>query len=167
MSDVVDVLIGLGSNIEAKSNTAKAICCLRDRFDLVATSTFYTSEPVGRLDQPAFINGVVRLQTPLTASELKAQLLAIEAELGRIRDPNDKCGPRTIDLDIIAYGDQAIDDLQIPDPNLEARWFVTIPAAELWPDWQHPITSLSLTAIAEPMRGKIDGHPVDLADCDM
>lgn len=122
----------------------------------------YTSAPVGRVDQPEFINGVVHLQTALAPRDLKKQLLEIEAALGRVRDPNDKCGPRTIDLDIVLFG-QLIDvDLQIPDPNMSVRWFVAIPAAELIPNWKHPESGELLSQIAAEMEDSIDGAPIDL-----
>lgn len=165
MSSIVDVLIGIGSNIEPMRNVAKAVERLGADFDLCGVSTIYTSAPVGRIDQPVFFNGAAHIRTDQPVDVLKRNLLTIESDLGRIRDPNDKCGPRTIDLDIISYGDCVSPDHQIPDPGLDTRWFVAIPAAELLPDWVHPITGRLLIKIAEDHRDSIDGEPVDVLNC--
>ena len=128
----VDVAIGVGSNIDAAANVPAAVEKLSGVGEVVAVSQMLTSAPVGRTDQPAFTNGAVRLRTSLSEGDLKQRLLKIEADLGRVRDPDDRCGPRTIDLDIIIYGDRPADD------DLRRRWFVAVPVAEVWPDWACP-----------------------------
>lgn len=162
MSEQVDVLIGIGTNINPEANIVEAIDQLRRLFGSVDVSTIYTSAPVGRVDQPTFLNGAVCIRTDLSPWELKQRLLSIEASQGRIRDPDDKCGPRTIDLDIIAYGSLVDDELQIPDSNLAKRWFVAIPCAELSPDWLHPVIGSTLHEIAAGLSDEIDGSPISL-----
>ncbi len=92
------------------------------------------TDPVGLLDQPRFLNAAARLRTTLAARELLAQLLAVERELGRTRD-GPRWGPRTIDLDLLLYGDEAIDEpgLTVPHPRLHERRFVLEPLADLDP----------------------------------
>jgi len=92
----------------------------------------------GPVDSPAFLNGAVRVVTELSARELMAELLAIEAKLGRTRA--EKWGPRTIDLDLILYGDRIIDEpgLRVPHPRAHQRRFVLEPLAEIGGDVVHP-----------------------------
>lgn len=159
---MVDVIVGVGANINPETNIAAAIGQLRQRFESVSVSTFYTSKPVGRVDQPTFVNGAIVLRSSHSPRELKLAFREIESDLGRIRDPNDKCGPRTIDLDLVAYGDLVDESLEIPDPNLTNRWFVAIPAAELMPEWRHPVHNKTLADIAASMRDLIDGSPATI-----
>lgn len=101
---------------------------------VVARSSLYRSAPVGLLDQPDFINAVVEIVTALSAQELLESLLAIESALGRERSiPN---GPRTIDLDLILYGDHTIQEkeLIVPHPRMHERAFVLVPLTEIAPD---------------------------------
>ncbi len=92
------------------------------------------TDPVGLLDQPRFLNAAARVRTTLGARELLAQLLAVERELGRTRGGG-RWGPRTIDLDLLLYGDEAIDEsgLTVPHPRLHERRFVLEPLADLDP----------------------------------
>ena len=103
--------------------------------DVVAVSTFRETDPVGYEDQPRFVNAVVALETELGPRELLEQLLAVERALGRTRD-GPRYGPRTIDLDLLVYGDDAFDEpgLHVPHPRLAERRFVLEPLFELAPD---------------------------------
>ena len=100
---------------------------------VVAVSTLRETDPVGVTDQPRFLNGVAALETELAPRELLDVLLAVERRLGRER--RERWGPRTIDLDLLLYGDEVIDEagLTIPHPRLHERRFVLEPLAELAP----------------------------------
>src|SRR5688572_27760360 len=101
---------------------------------LAAISSLYASAPVGHAEQPDFVNAVAKIETALDPRELLDALLAVERRRGRVREfPN---APRTLDLDIILYGDAAHDeaDLTIPHPRMHERAFVLAPLAEIAPD---------------------------------
>lgn len=101
---------------------------------LLARSSLYRTAPVGYASQPAFINACALVETALEPVRLLEALLAIERAHGRVRDiPN---GPRTLDLDIVLYGDRTVDEsgLLIPHPRAHERAFVLEPLLEVWPD---------------------------------
>jgi 2-amino-4-hydroxy-6-hydroxymethyldihydropteridine diphosphokinase len=130
--------IGLGSNLGAREDyLRRAIDLLRDdpAIEVVALSSVRETDPVGIVDQPRFLNGVAELETALGARELLGRLLAVEQELGRRRD-GPRFGPRTIDLDLLVFGDEVIDEpgLTVPHPRLDERLFVLEPLHELAPD---------------------------------
>jgi 2-amino-4-hydroxy-6-hydroxymethyldihydropteridine diphosphokinase len=101
---------------------------------LSRVSSVYETAPVGVINQPAFLNLVVELQTTLSARELLAACQAIENAAGRVRER--RWGPRTLDLDLLFYGEETRDDpdLQLPHPRLLERQFVLAPLAEVAPD---------------------------------
>ncbi|MDI9431646.1 MAG: 2-amino-4-hydroxy-6-hydroxymethyldihydropteridine diphosphokinase [Planctomycetota bacterium] len=120
--------VGVGSNVEPERNIVAALERLRDKTHVTGSSTFYRTEPIGRPDQPWFINGVWRIDTTLSPTQICGELLRpIEEALGR-RRCDDKFAPRTIDLDLLLYDDLVIDGL--PHPDL-ARPFTCIPVREL------------------------------------
>ncbi len=136
------VYLAVGSNVEPEENVVEALELLAHYVQIDAVSTFYWTEPVGRRDQPAYLNGVVQLQTSIPPRTLKFGVLrAIEADLGRIRT-DDKYAPRTIDLDILLYGGAVVDepDLRLPDPDITSRGFLIEALAELAPDLELPGT---------------------------
>lgn len=101
---------------------------------LVAQSSLYRNPPEGGMDQPAYVNAVARIETALGPRELLERLLEIERAHGRVRDyPN---APRTLDLDIVLYGDRVVNEpgLVIPHPRMTRRPFVLLPLAEVAPD---------------------------------
>ena len=102
--------------------------------DVLAVSELRETEPVGAVDQPPFLNGAVALETSLSARELLDLLLDVERELGRVR--NERWGPRLVDLDLLLYGAETIDEpgLRVPHPRLHERGFALEPLAELDPD---------------------------------
>ena len=134
---VVRAVVALGSNLDGPESR------VRRAFDamgalpatrLVARSALYRTAPVGYLDQPAFVNACALLETALSPRELLDGLLAIERGHGRVRDiPN---GPRTLDLDIVLYGDLALHEhgLTVPHPRAHERAFVLAPLLDVWPD---------------------------------
>jgi 2-amino-4-hydroxy-6-hydroxymethyldihydropteridine diphosphokinase len=100
---------------------------------LTARSSLYRTAPVGKVDQPDFINAVARLETGLPAQSLLDRLLEIEREHVRVR--TERNGPRTLDLDLLLYGTQRIDlpGLTVPHPRMQERAFVLVPLAEIAP----------------------------------
>ena len=133
--------IGFGSNLGNRlENCRKAITALAElpSCGLTETSSFYESSPVGLVEQPSFINGVVRLETTRDAHWLLQQMLDIENVLGRVRSL--KWGPRTIDLDLLFFDDLIIEspELSLPHPLLHERLFVLKPLHEIAPEFRHP-----------------------------
>lgn len=144
-----EALVSVGSNIEPETNIAQAISRLRDFVDLEAVSTFYRTSPLGRPDQPSFLNGVCLLETEGTPRWLKFGVLRqIESELGRTRT-EDKYAPRAIDLDIALFGDEVVrePDLRVPDPDIRECPFLALPILELRPDVRLPDTGEALADI--------------------
>lgn len=146
------VFVGIGSNIRPEENFREAIRRLERVVHVTAVSTVYLTEPEGRLDQPKFYNGVIEIATDLPPDELRTILRRIEEELGRARS-DDKFAPRTIDLDILLYGSAIIEDLNIPDPEITERAFLSIPLYELAPDLLLPGSGSAISRIAAAHRG--------------
>jgi 2-amino-4-hydroxy-6-hydroxymethyldihydropteridine diphosphokinase len=129
------VYIGLGANLGDREATIRAALAALDAEDgiaVVAVSSLRETEPVGVGPQPLFLNGAASLETTLSARELLDRLLATEQQFGRVRVPGEH-GPRTLDLDLLLYGDEEIDEpgLTVPHPRLHERAFVLEPLAEL------------------------------------
>jgi len=140
---VTTAFVGIGSNLgEPERQIAAALeqLAAEDGIDVVAVSTLRETEPVGYLDQPNFVNGAAKLETELAPSELLERLLAIEGRLGRVRGEGPRFGPRTIDLDLLLYGDESIAEpgLTVPHPRMWERRFVLEPLAELAPALEIP-----------------------------
>ena len=130
--------IGLGSNLaDPRTQVERALRALArlPETRLARQSRLYRSAPWGHADQPEFVNAVAELQTELSPRALLDALLAIERQAGRERDAT-RWGPRVLDLDILACGDQVIDEpgLHVPHSHLHERAFVLLPLAELAPD---------------------------------
>ena len=133
----VTAFIGLGSNLG--DPPAQIQCAIQTLAALPTTrfvrrSSLYRNPPAGYLDQPEFVNAVARIETRLAPRDLLEQLLAIERAHGRVRDfPN---APRTLDLDILLYGERTVREpgLTIPHPRMLERAFVLVPLAEIAPD---------------------------------
>ena len=130
--------IGMGSNLaSAAGNPEATIVAAAERLaalgHLGGRSSLYSTEPVGFADQPRFLNAVVALETDLDARALLQALLRIEQEFGRDRWASQRNGPRTLDLDILVFGDERISEpgLEIPHPRMEEREFVLIPLLEM------------------------------------
>ena len=134
---VTRAYVGLGANLGDRERTLRAAVDAlgaEEGIDVVAVSTLRDTEPVGVGEQPRFLNGVVSLETTLSARALLDRLLEIEQRFGRVRVPGEH-GPRTLDLDLLLYGDEEIDEpgLTVPHPRLHDRRFVLEPLAELAP----------------------------------
>ena len=133
--------VGVGANVGQREETLRrAVELLReaDGVDVLAVSQLRETEPVGVVDQPPFLNGAVEIETARTPRDLLDLLLEIERSLGRVRA--ERWGPRTIDLDLLVYGDEIVDEpgLRVPHPRLHERRFALEPLAELQPDVEVP-----------------------------
>jgi 2-amino-4-hydroxy-6-hydroxymethyldihydropteridine diphosphokinase len=129
--------VGIGSNLgdrEAHVKSALELLAADQGIDVVAVSELRETDPVGPVEQGRFVNGAVLLETELSPRELLGRLLTIEGRLGRVR--NERFGPRTIDLDLLVYGDAVVDEpgLTVPHPRLHERRFALEPLADLAPD---------------------------------
>jgi len=137
MSDAVRAAIALGSNVgdpERQVRSAFDEIDALPRTHVLARSRLYRTAPVGYADQPDFINACALVETSLPPRALLDALLSLEKKHGRVREI--KNGPRTLDLDIVLYGDQAVDEssLTIPHPRAHERKFVLEPLVDVWPD---------------------------------
>ncbi len=140
--------IGLGSNLGERETMIRMALDDLARLPttrLVKASSLYDTEPVGDVVQPNFLNAVAQIDTELTARQVLWNLLLIEKRLGRVRTAQ-RYGPRTIDLDLLLYGNLIVDeaDLQIPHPELTRRSFVLVPLVELDPLLVHPVSGDTL-----------------------
>jgi 2-amino-4-hydroxy-6-hydroxymethyldihydropteridine diphosphokinase len=127
--------VGLGSNMGDRERmlwSAVHMLAFSPEVEVVAVSSIRETDPVGFADQPRFLNAAVALDTELEPRALLEFLMAVERELGRTRDGL-RFGPRTIDLDLLLYGDEVVDEpgLTVPHPRLHERRFVLEPLAEL------------------------------------
>lgn len=124
--------VGIGANLGDREGTIRA--ALAALPGLVAVSELRETEPVGVVDQPPFLNGAAALETELSARELLEALLEVERGLGRER--HERWGPRRIDLDLLLYADETIDEpgLTVPHPRLHERHFALEPLLDLEPE---------------------------------
>ena len=142
MTAGVDVLVGLGSNLDSPARQVEvAIELLATIPDsaFVVRSSLYRSAPFGGIEQPDFVNAAARMKTRLGAGEFLEQLQGIERSRGRERGET-RWGPRVLDLDLLAYGAQVIDeeDLEVPHPGIAERNFVLLPLREIAPEFEIP-----------------------------
>ena len=156
-------VLGLGGNI---GETRKLLAAAVDRLAqqpgirVEAVSALYHTLPWGKTDQPPFLNAAARIDTSLSARGLLATVLSVERQLGRER--GERWGPRTVDIDILLFGDQAIDEpgLHIPHPRLTERAFALAPLVDVMPnaelsgrpaaDWLNAADRAGVVRLAEP-----------------
>ncbi|WP_391118884.1 2-amino-4-hydroxy-6-hydroxymethyldihydropteridine diphosphokinase [Psychrobacillus sp. L3] len=143
--------LSLGSNIGDRLDyLRRAVQLLRESesVQMNKVSSVYETDPVGYVDQGAFLNVVVELETLLSPHQLLKKCNEIEEDLGRTRDIH--WGPRTVDLDILLYNEENMktEDLIIPHPRMTERGFVLVPLVELNPDLVEPLTKHSLLKLA-------------------
>ena len=150
MPEVISAFIAIGSNIAPERNIPAAVAGICHLGRLDAISTFYSTPPIGRDDQPRYLNGVVRVQTAIEPQAIRAALRGIEAALGRART-SDKYAARTIDLDLVLYGQAVVETLNIPDPHIYERPFLAIPIAEIDASVAMPDSQIPISRIAEEM----------------
>ena len=168
------ILIGLGGNLVCETfgpprrTCGAALSLLEARGSrVVARSRWYESAPVPAGDQPWYINAAVAIETTLDPRALVEEALEVEAVLGRRRSiPN---APRTIDLDVLAYGDTVIHpqkagDAAVPHPRLHRRAFVLLPINDITPDWRHPESGTGIDALIDALPRDQICRPIDDAD---
>jgi 2-amino-4-hydroxy-6-hydroxymethyldihydropteridine diphosphokinase len=136
---MTEALLGLGGNLgDVRSVLDAAIrtFCDGEAVRLAARSAGYRTPPWGRTDQPPFVNACIAVETALSPRDLLARAMAVERAFGRERTPGTRWGPRTLDIDLLAYDDVMLDEpgLTLPHPRLFERAFVLVPLAEIRPD---------------------------------
>jgi 2-amino-4-hydroxy-6-hydroxymethyldihydropteridine diphosphokinase len=175
--------IALGSNLDSgfgdrEANLREAVRRIGSPVgglgEVRAVSSFYDTEPVGFVEQPRFLNGTLVLETELEPLELMRGLLGVERGMGREREGAmakgasakgaiakgaSAKGPRVIDLDLLLYreGDGEVmmetEELTLPHPEMQERWFVLKPLAEVAPDWVHPVLGVTVQEMLEEIGG--------------
>lgn len=152
------IFVGVGSNLgDREFLIRKAVESLREipQTTVIRVSSLFDTAPVGEVEQPAFLNAVVWIESGLGPRELLWHLLLVETRMGRVR--TQKWGPRPIDLDLLFYADEIREepDLQIPHPEAHRRAFVLLPLLELDPDFVHPVTGETIRKLVK----KLPPHP--------
>jgi 2-amino-4-hydroxy-6-hydroxymethyldihydropteridine diphosphokinase len=150
--------IALGSNLPSPAGSSRetldaAILRLAELGRIVGRSSYYATEPVGYADQPTFLNAAIALESPLDPQSLLDRLLVIERAFARDRSHGIANGPRTLDLDILLYGDRTIEteNLQLPHPRMAQRSFVLLPMAEIAPDLIHPALRKTMSQLLKDL----------------
>jgi 2-amino-4-hydroxy-6-hydroxymethyldihydropteridine diphosphokinase len=152
------VAIALGSNLpspfgDPSATVREAMRRLVEVGEVRATSSLYTTAPVGFVDQPAFINAAALVETGLSPLDVLRTLLAIEQSFGRDRTNTPPKGPRTLDLDLLLYGDLILNDpaLTLPHPAMHERRFVLEPLAEIAPNLIHASSGRTIVELVESL----------------
>ncbi|MGO4220658.1 2-amino-4-hydroxy-6-hydroxymethyldihydropteridine diphosphokinase [Lysobacter sp. TAF61] len=167
----VIAFVGLGSNLGDSAACLRAALVALGTIDatrVVEASRLYRTPAWGVTAQPDFLNAVAMLETARTPQQLLAELLAIEREAGRNRlaDGSDRWGPRTLDLDLLLYGDAVVDEpgLRVPHPHLHERAFALVPLLEIAADAVIPGVGPARDALAKMEPGEVEA--VTYADSD-
>ena len=166
MCMITIAFIGLGTNVGRLADSSRELPALISKsfFDrnikVTAQSDLWRSKAWPDPSQPEYLNAVFAIETQLSAAKLMHTLLEVEQSFGRERSvPN---APRTLDLDLIAYGDEVIDqiDLIVPHPRAAERRFVMGPLSQVAPAWVHPVFGKTALALFEAATVGLDAHPV-------
>ena len=162
------IFIAYGSNLSfgpesASQAFASVVKTLQDRgVNVNDISRLWASKAWPNENDPQYVNAVIRASSSLEPQALLALLHDVEREGGRIRDGR-RNAPRTVDLDLIAYGNRVIDDdgLVLPHPRAHDRGFVMGPLAEIAPDWKHPVSGRTAQNLFQNISVGKDAHPLD------
>lgn len=155
----MQVYLSLGSNLGDRAwNIRNALDALSGdgRIRVQRISSLYETEPVGTLDQPAFLNLAAEIETALEPLELLNVAKTVEAALGRV--PSERWGPRIIDIDIVLWGDRIVttDTLTIPHKEFRQRAFVLMPLCQIAPHVVDPVTGLTIEKLAASAQGHVE-----------
>jgi 2-amino-4-hydroxy-6-hydroxymethyldihydropteridine diphosphokinase len=153
----VEIYLGLGSNLgDRMGNMTSAVERLSQKITIKKPSSIYETEPVYYKEQPLYLNAVLSAVTELDPFELLRFVKSIESDLGR--QPSFRNAPRTIDIDILFYGDQVVEtqEITIPHPRIAERAFVLVPLAEIAPRLVHPLLQKRVSELLAVVEG-VDG----------
>jgi 2-amino-4-hydroxy-6-hydroxymethyldihydropteridine diphosphokinase len=148
------VYLSLGSNVgDREDHLRGAITRLESIARVISVSSFYETEPMEVTNQPWFLNCAVKAETTKVPKQLMAAILEMEREMGRLRTM--KKGPRTIDIDILLFGDAVVDspEVTIPHPAMHERRFVLEPLAEIAPEARHPVFKKTVSEMLDALPG--------------
>ena len=143
------VFVSAGSNIEPRANLEAACAALKERYGALELSPVYES-PAEGFDGPPFLNLVVSFRTEEPPEEILEALAELEARAGRDRSAG-KFSSRTLDLDLLLYGDRVDEALKLPHPDIDRYAFVLKPLADVAPNLRHPVTGATLSALCEQL----------------
>ena len=152
----IEVALSLGSNIGDSISTIKdSVKDISKVVSDVTLSSLYRTEPLKMKYQADFVNAAITGKTTLSPASLMLHLQAVEKKFGRVREI--RYGPRTLDIDIIFFGERDIDTdfLKIPHPEFNKRLFVMVPLCEIAPDLQHPVERRKISDIFTDQKGKL------------
>ena len=157
-----EIFASLGSNRQPKHNIISAVAALRHRFGPLTCSTIYQNKAIG-FEGDDFLNMVLSLQTEIEPRRVQEIFRQIETDHGRTRQEK-KFAPRTLDIDLILYGDRVIDEeqLKLPHENILEYAFVLQPLSEIAPGLLHPFRQQSYRQIWQEQQGSHELHPVNL-----
>ncbi|RMG72966.1 MAG: 2-amino-4-hydroxy-6-hydroxymethyldihydropteridine diphosphokinase [Nitrospirae bacterium] len=160
---MIDVYIGVGSNLgDRRNNCQSAVRQLKHNgIEVIKVSPVYETEPWGVKEQPPFLNLAIHCRTSLPPEELLRRLKDIEKQLGR--ESTYHWGPRTIDLDILFYGDRIVNqkELVIPHPHIAQRLFVLKPLSDIAPFLIHPVLNRTILELLQEFKDKQAIHQVE------